>query len=311
MSAITTRPMADAEFPAVYDALLREFQGGRIPEAMWRRLVDHEWAPEGAPRGHVLSEGDRIVGFVGCIFSNRTIAGRRERICNLTSLVVAEPWRRHSLSFVVSALRMPDVTITDLTPTPAVAAILKRIGFTELERSVTVLLPVPGGSGRSRTPIVDDPAALAAVLASEDTRAINDHRPYGCDALMLEGNGGPCHVVFGRHSARGVRYTTIYAISRPEVFHRESAALRGAILSRTGGMFAVADTRLLGGGAQPFSFCWSLAAPRMVRSARLKPEQIDNLYSEFVLLKLATLPRLRRAGAAAATAILNAALELA
>jgi hypothetical protein len=310
MSAILTRPMDPREFPAVYGALLRDFQGGRIPETTWRRLVEHEWAPAGTPRGHVLLEGDRIVGFMGCIFADRTIAGRRERICNLTSLVVAEPWRRHSLSFIVSALRMPGVTITDLTPTPAVAAILRRVGFVELERSVTVLLPVPGGAKRKSAVVQDDPEAFAAALPAEDARAIADHRPHRCEALMLEDRDGPCHVVFGRHRSRGVRYATIYAVGRPEVFRRESAALRGAILSRTGAMFAVADTRLLGGDALPFSFRWSLTAPRMVRSA-LSPGQVDNLYSEFVLLQLATLPRLRRAGAAAATALLNAAIELA
>lgn len=311
MSAVTTRPMDAEEFPAVYEALLRDFQGGRIPEVTWRRIVEHTWAPEGTVRGHVMLEGDRIVGFMGFIFSDRTIAGRPERVCNLTSLVVAGPWRRHSLSFVVAALRMPGITISDLTPTPGVAAILRRVGFAELERSVTVLLPVPPGSARPGVTVLDDPGAIAAALPPGDARALDDHRPYGCEALMLKGNDGPCHVVFGRHSSRGVRYTTIYAIGRPEVFRREGATLRGAILSRTGGMFLVADTRLLGGGTLPFSFRWSLAAPRMVRSATLAPEQVDNLYSEFVLLKLATLPRLRRTGAAAATALLNAALELA
>src|SRR5678815_4790820 len=69
--------------------LLQEFGDGTLTSAEWRRLVEHSWsAAVGEPTGYLLCRGSQVEGFLGTIYSRRTIDGSERLFCNLSSWIV-------------------------------------------------------------------------------------------------------------------------------------------------------------------------------------------------------------------------------
>src|SRR6516165_11952987 len=85
------------DFERVYPLLLR-FKDPHLKEEHWRQLfVDHSGL-QNDHFGWVLVEGGDVVGFVGTIFSQRTIRGGTVRLCNINSWIVKQEYRTHSLA---------------------------------------------------------------------------------------------------------------------------------------------------------------------------------------------------------------------
>ena len=66
--------------------------------------------------------------------------------------------------------------------------------------------------------------------------------------------------------------------------------MNGQGLMKHPARFVVMDTRLVSDIKLPLSFNFWAPAHAVYRSADVRPEQIDNLYSDIVFLKLTTLP---------------------
>src|SRR5215468_5831498 len=85
------------DFKRVYPLLLA-FKNPHVKEENWRQLfVDHSGL-QNDRFGWVLVDGDEVVGFIGTIFSDRTIRGQTVRLCNLSNWIVKQEYRMHSLA---------------------------------------------------------------------------------------------------------------------------------------------------------------------------------------------------------------------
>ena len=74
--------------------LLHTHMSAKIPRERWALLFDYPWRPADAPDcGRVLQEGGRIVGYLGATYVDRTLDGRVERICNMSSWYLLRPYR--------------------------------------------------------------------------------------------------------------------------------------------------------------------------------------------------------------------------
>ena len=265
-----------------------------LTEAAWSSIFNYKWEREQDYCGYCLFEGKEIVGFLGLIFSKRMVDDTIECFCNMTSWIVKEQYRGHSLSLLLPALRLKDHTITDLSPAKNVIRILERFGFKELDSRVKILLPT-GIFGRDNSTgnchISLDMNQIMGILNKKETRILKDHFNYPYISHLLAYNKNSyCYVIFTIVRNPILSYCYIHHISNVKQFSIYSRMIRSKITKAGKTRFVLVDSRLVRGIKLPFSFDLPIRFPKLYRSSSLRPEQIDNLYSELPLLNLNIIP---------------------
>lgn len=104
-----------ADFERVYP-LLQDFGISRITKDHWRRLFTRNWDSPEDYCGYLLDQDGEVKGFLGLLFSERTINGRLEKFCNMTSWMVKQESRGHSLQLFLEALKLKDCTFQTSRP---------------------------------------------------------------------------------------------------------------------------------------------------------------------------------------------------
>ena len=236
-------------------------------------------------------EGGRAVGFIGLIFSRREIGGRVERFCNVSSIATIEAHRHESMALIKPLLQLKEYTITNFTPTPAVSAVLGRLGFQSLDETMHILLPVPGWSSsadapRGRYRILSGADEIRERLNDRD-RAIFDHHQFPhCWHVVIAGEQDYCHVVFSRTKGRRRSFSFVHRLSHPAIFFANLNRAKLAMFRKSGTPFIMVMDRHVKGRALGRVRTTAVRHPAIFKSEHLKPEQIDSLYSELVLLNL-------------------------
>lgn len=274
-----------SSFAAIYP-LLRSHDPDLSP-ATWQSLFNYPWQRSSSYCGYGLFDGETAVGFLGMIFSQRRISNQTHNVCNLTTWVVRPDYRSHSFSLMMPIMRLKDHTITDLSATNDVARISERLGFKPLETSVSILLPYskPDAELEGRLYSNDEIASLS--LSATTRHVFADHRSYdSCHQLLLRTQRGDCHVLYTVNIDPRLSCCHIQSISNLDLFERHQAKIRQRIVQDTGIPLIAVDSRLVDSVDVPSSFRLPLGVPRLYLSQQLQPEQIDNAYSELILLDL-------------------------
>lgn len=304
---VSVRPVAPADFEQLHPLL--HWHDPTLTKDAWQRIFDYTWAHNNPHCGYGLFDRDEAVGFIGFIFCERSLAyqsasSKPFKFCNLTTWVVKPQYRSHSLSLMMPVMRMKDYTVTDLSASDDVIEVSKRLGFKILDEAVTVLLPY-GWSAYRRKTYYDRPyrelavALNNAILLGKNTTEIslppveqkifNDHRRYAhCHQLVLKLGKDCCHVAYTLNHEAQLSYSHIHFISDRTLFEQHQQIIRQQIIRQSGLPLIVIDSRLTASAKLPFSYRLPLSSPRIYRSSQLVPAQIDNLYSELVLLEFGT-----------------------
>jgi hypothetical protein len=275
------RRVAAAEVDAAI-VLLRSF----VPEvsvANWQRVLFGPGAEPPHDIGFGLYAGEELVGFLGAMPSEREIHGRRERICNLHSVFVRPRFAAAGGFLLLAAMDDPEVTLTALTPSPRVRDVLQAAGFVPLETTSRLHLPLPDLHA-----LLGDPPGLLPVTGQEPwldpARAslLRDHRREGCRGYLIRDREAEAFIVTRRGRLRRLPMlgvSEILHVGGPDVAERHFGWLKLAIMRRERSVVLRCDARLLGGAHR---LALSRARPGYFRSHRLRPIDIDNLYSEIL-----------------------------
>ncbi|MGD2068629.1 MAG: hypothetical protein PVI57_08165 [Gemmatimonadota bacterium] len=275
-------------FDEIHDHLLTLLDPSR-PREEWRRIFECSWSQDQEHVGRALYDGDEPVAFLGLLFHERVVDGRLRRFCNISSWIAKPEYRKEATLLALGLRRLGDHTITNLSPNEVAFAVFERLGFEVLERDSTILSPyrILGLSHWwSGTRVSNPLVRRAEVLDDGERRILEDHRDFAHHALA-EHPGGHCHVVYTMGRRRRQRSIRIHHFSSRESFVRSLPGLQLHWLRRHGATLAECDSRLLEGSGLTGTRNEPRTNPRLYRSAGLDPGQIDNLYSEVVLLNLA------------------------
>ena len=273
------------DFEAVYP-LMQNFQTNNphITRDRWQRLFACTWPVDEPSRALVLRDGDRYVGIACTLFSDRLIAGRRERWCNVNSWYVEPGYRAQSLELMAAALSVPCDTMTALTPMRAHLPFYEEMGLQHLESGFRILLPAPTLPLTSGFRATRDPQRIADLLDGEERTAFLQHREQTCQHLLIYGKSARCYIAFTRTPGRRVTFSHIHHIGHLDLFLAALNLVKRELYRANRTLFTMIEERFLRGHPITHSRPASLKAPRLFRSTRLRPEQIDNLYSEMVVL---------------------------
>lgn len=279
-------------FEKIYP-LLRKLNDKTISKTEWNRLLTHPWS-EGKPYGFVLhTEAGDIVGFLGTVYSRREVDGETVIFCNLTSWVVDEAYRQHSLKLAFAALKDREATITAFTATKAVSPIWAKLGLRTLEPAYRIALSVNPFTGvGSDWRASFGPEEARAMLTPSEGCLFDEHAAYGCQHLVVYSKRDParyCYFIFTITRIKGMPLAHIHYVSDRSVFDEASAFSMWAIARQARTPAALVPERFLGkrGLAGVIRYRYVFRPDKIFyRSPRVGPELIDNLYSELILLNL-------------------------
>ena len=281
--------------PSMFDdvyPLLSELEDTHSREE-WRKIFDYRWESDEGYVGFALVDDRKVVGFNGAIFSRRIIDGREARICNLTSWIVKEQYRTESMRLVFPFLRLKGYTITNLTMNERAWEITRRLGYKNLDTTIRIIFPVPGLSAarKEEAPaIVSDQSKIAEILDPVNLKIFRDHSHYDCGHLVIQDKYGYSYIIYTRKRYRkyncDIPYAQILYISDRSAFLRCLNKIKSYFLKSRKYFFLAVDERLIGNATIPYSKVYQLKIPKMYKSEVLSREQIDNLYSELVVLGL-------------------------
>jgi acetoacetyl-CoA synthetase len=278
------------DFERVYPLLL-EFNNLNLKKEDWRQLfLDHSGL-QNDQFGWVLVEGEEVVGFVSTILSERTVRDQTVRLCNTSSWIVKQEYRAHSLALHAKVLADKSVTITNLSPTQQVLKLLQKLGFTLMDKSERIILPVVTPQALlGRCEILTEADEVGRALTGEHLRFFRDHRLPFNHHVLVRTPAGDCYVMMNRSTKavwRNLRlpFGRVHHISAPHVFvrHLEKLAVRVAASFKVVAM--IVDDRMLHGAAPWHSFMRPGGERTAAfRSDVLSAADIDGLYTEAVLL---------------------------
>jgi acetoacetyl-CoA synthetase len=283
---VTVRKAYAYDFEKIYPLLL-ELNNPLITREYWQRIFQTHWHSDQDYIGYVLVEQDEILGFMSTIFSKRFIDGQPYNFCNLSSWIVKEQARSKSLLLLSPILSLQNYTFTMVTLVKKLEVLWEKFGFKRLNSDYKLLLPLPGislGSGQSF--ITFDPKIIEGQLNSDELTIFRDHTAYNCNFALINANSGKCFMVFRTIKRKGLRFAYIHYVSNPAVFTGTINKFRLKILRNLKVVGLIVQERYLTSnnifGAITLSSnkCYN----EFYKSALLAPRQIDDLYSELMLL---------------------------
>ena len=290
-SGIGVRPTTPADTAEICDLLEHCFVRSGIPADGWRPLCTTNWLADNPTRGFVLTDGGRIVGYLATIYSQREINGNTGIVCNFSSWCVAPAYRGRGLAreLRVAAVRDERITYISHGPVPPTQRALEAFGFAILDRSM--LLFPPGLNAetlwRSRVHIDVNEQTVRASLGQAERRIYDDHAPYDCLHMTASDAGGTAYLVVKRRRRRvpwwtSIPFSQILYCSAPDVLARNLERIKLAIMRQQKTCGIAMNERLF--PKVPRAIRKKVIA--QYRSPVFTPNELDLLYSEFVLLNI-------------------------
>jgi acetoacetyl-CoA synthetase len=274
------------DFEKIYPLLL-ELNNPRISKETWQRIFLSHWHSDQDYVGFVLVDQEEILGFMSTIFSKRLIDGQPHNFCNLSSWIVKEQARSKSLLLVAPVLSLKNYTFTMVTLATRLELLWEKFGFKRLNSEYKLLLPLPGISlGFGQSPITFDSNIIEGQLTSDELTIFRDHGDYNCIFALIKSDGAKCFIVFRRITRKGLPFAYIHYISNPTVFTETINKLRLKIVRKLKVVGIIVQDRyftqnnIFGAINLSSNKCYN----EFYKSDLLEPRQIDDLYSELVLL---------------------------
>lgn len=276
-------------FPQFYP-LLRQINP-ELSETEWYGLFTPQWHQPEKFCGYGLFCDSEMVGFLGFVFSQRTIDGQLEKFCNLTSWIVKEQYQGHGISLMLALRKLKDYTITDLSASGKVITISKKLGFKELDNRMTVLPSMLGGVAPPQLKIFTAKSSIQSQLKPPEQILFADHSSMErCHHLLANLRTEQCYVIFTVVKNAKFPYSYVQYLGNPQLFTRYSLSIRRAIAKISRTSWVLLDYRMLQGTKPAFCFNLPIEMYKLYKSSKLKPEQVDNLYSELVILDFTPIP---------------------
>jgi hypothetical protein len=278
--AVELHPITSADVPAVAKFLHAELNT-RIASAEWEAAITPPWICSQPNHGFLLRVGEQVVGAYLAFYSEREIDGRPERFCNLGAWCVLEEYRSSGLQLLRALLAQKGYHFTDLSPSGSVIQLNTRLKFSHLDVATALVPNLPWPLWSRHTRVVSEPQEIERTLRGRDLEIYRDHAHAAAARHVVVVTGGrTCYVIFRKDRRKNLPlFASILYVGNPELFRTVAKYVFRHLLIRHGIPATLAELRVVGDQPKP-SIMLKSPRPKMYRSANLRPDQIDYLYSE-------------------------------
>ncbi len=257
----------------------------------WDGLFNYPWKPDGFPYGYAIFNQEKIVGFLGTIFSERLMHGKTWTCCNTTCWFVEPEFRNQiqALRLFAPILKMKGLLITNMTPSEGAIRICEQFGYKSLDQEQVVIPVLPLPSFRTGKPLLVsfDPNEIKGYLTAEEEKIFRDHECFECKHFLIKerNSGKHCYGIATALPMRRLEFLkgqwlNLCYLSNADVFARNYRHMR-IKLWREGRYFVLRyDARLVPGQLSRLASRGEKI--RQYKSSEPPPWMVDNLYSELV-----------------------------
>ena len=123
--------------------LLRQLNDSSQARVNWEKSFDN---PFGAPEnntGFMLVDGEKVAGFIGCIYAHRIIGDKIIRFCNTHSWVVDPSYRSKGLLLLNRVHKLTDYVLTNYSASEGPFRIMKKLGWKEKSDKSSIIFSNP------------------------------------------------------------------------------------------------------------------------------------------------------------------------
>jgi acetoacetyl-CoA synthetase len=283
------RPAGSADVESICQFLHAGFEA--ISAKTWQSLFNYTWLEQKPNFGFVAIDGKTVIGFVGGVYSKRRINGKVGLVCNLSSWYVRPDYHGWGVPLLAAAVRDKTITFTALTPAPVTRQVLKAMGFNSINSNKMLFPPLLHIHTllHNAPSITFDAKRIDVLLNDEHRKIFYDHLPHDCLHSVISEGTEYLYLVAKRRvrSAWRVRvrvpYSDLLYVSAPSLLARHLERIKLAIMLKQRTLAVEADEHL-----------FPLSTPRglrfenhaFCRSSLFDARELDELYSEFVILPI-------------------------
>lgn len=270
-----------AEYKERAIKMFDEFKSKKITYPIWARIFENSWRQENEVPAYLMLEGEEVVGIIGLIYGHRLINGKDVKTCNLTSWIVKPEHRNESLLLVIPILKLKGYTLLNLTPSKNVRTLFQKIGFDKADTQVFFFLPIPNFRKLKSTTEIEK---NFEGLNDNDKKIYLDHKDYGAKFLLSYDENEYCLIVYTQRTKKGIPFNHIHYISNYNFFRKHYKKIIFDIVRKSCVCLTMIDSRMLKNDYYSGRIKVINLFPKYFKSSQLELEEIDSLYSEFVLL---------------------------
>ncbi len=272
------------DFERVYP-LLTEFKNVTgITREGWKVIFRDNWRNAEDHFGYFLADKGKPVGLLGMIFSTRMIDREEHKFCDLSAWYVKPEYRGHSIALLIPILGRKDLTITTFTASNRVIAVLRKLGFKDIESHIRIAIPIPLTSKNVR--VTYDPEVIFSKLTGEDLRIFQNHSRLNCTHIGITTPKGFSHVMVNKVFRKGIQLAHVDYASNRAILIDHANLIAWNVMQKTRCFGIEIGEHMLTKKIPLFSLRIKRNHPILFRSSNLKPEVIDTVHSEIQLLGL-------------------------
>jgi hypothetical protein len=191
----------------------------------YKQLFSGKWLNETEKHiGYLLEnlQGE-VVGFLGYLYTKRTINGVEYNFCNVSSWAVKEPYRKYSMDLIYPILDKPNYIYTTFTPNETAIKVWKKLlKAKELEREMYAVLAVPSLLWFKKVDTFFDTSITDKLINQEERALIQDNKNSKATFLLIRNSDGAQCIVSATLSMRKeyLRFAQINYVSEPTFFKK-------------------------------------------------------------------------------------------
>ena len=274
------------DFEKIYPLLLE--LDNRLAKDDWSQIFINHYGGKENYFGFVALDQEEAVGFMGLIFSEKTINGKINKFGNMTTWILKKEYRRGVLGLLLlrEILKLEDYTLTALTSGGQTVSTLKRYGFKTLETTCLILLPVPTICcfSSDKCSIVLDIKAIESCLSDTEKKIFHDHQKLKCLHFTVKAKNEYCYVIAKKISIKKMPFIQLHYISNLDVFLKYLPQVRNIICFPLRVFGMLIEERFLKGHKIKRSFARPCRGEYFKSSTLAGKDITDNLYTELLVL---------------------------
>jgi len=178
------------DFDKVYPLLL-QMNNSRLTKQDWFRLFQNHWSLEEFSPGMVLQLEDEIVGYIGTIYSKQTINGNNQLCCNLTTWIVRDEYRSHSIMMLLPLLRNKNLLLTSFSSNDVSYAVYKKLGFKDANIQKRIVYSFPFFQS-DKYEFLTETDQISKVINEPYKTLFNDHKGFANSTVLIFYKGEQC-----------------------------------------------------------------------------------------------------------------------
>ncbi len=262
------------------------------PSENWDPLFIYDWKLKEFPYGYALFDDGNMVGFVGTIFSERMMNGKKGMMCCLSAWVVDSCCERGSgRSMLNSLLKMDNVTFVGVILNHRSIPALQKLDFQILERE-QIVVPVvlhwfKNLFGKQKDIFITlNKEVIGSRVHEKEKKILEDHKNLECLHFLIEDkqSGRYCYgigttSVIQKKFLPRMKCLNLCYLSDADFFTQRFNRVSQYFHSSQYDLIRY-DSRLISQKLSQIEY--KIPKVRLFKSTQFERWEVDNLYTELV-----------------------------